>query len=63
MKYDGKPLTYVEFIERFKLLIHDKPHISDDVRLAQLKMHLTGNAERVISGLGSQGRMYATALN
>ena len=62
MKYDGSPLTYVEFIDRFKLLIHDKPHLSDDVRMAQLKMHLVGRAERVISGLSSQGTMYATAL-
>ena len=53
IKYDGNPLTYVEFIERFKLLIHDKPHLSDDVRMAQLKMHLIGRAERT---------MYATAL-
>ena len=51
VKYDGNPLTYVEFIERFKLLIHDKPHLSDDVRMAQLKMHLIGRAERVISSL------------
>ena len=62
MKYDGDPLNYVEFIERFKLLIHDKPHLSDDMRIAQLKMHVTGKAERTISGLGSQGKMYATAL-
>ena len=62
IKYDGNPLTCVEFIERFKLLIHDKPHLSDDVRMAQLKMHLIGRAERVVSGLGSQGTMYATAL-
>ena len=53
---------YVEFIERFKLVMHDKPHLLDDVRMAQLKMHLTGNAERVISGLGSQGTMCVTAL-
>jgi len=25
-------------------------------------MHITGNAERTISGLGSQGIMYVTAL-
>ena len=61
-KYDGSPLTYVEFVERFKLLIHDKPHLSDDVRMAQLKAHLVGKAERVISGLGSSGSMYATVL-
>ena len=51
MKYNGSLLTYVEFIDRFKLLIHDKPHLSGDVRMAQLKMHLVGRAERVISGL------------
>ncbi|CAB4030163.1 Hypothetical predicted protein [Paramuricea clavata] len=62
IKYDGNPLTYVEFIERFKLHIHDRPHLSDDLRMVQLKMHLIGNAERAISGLGSQGTMYATAL-
>jgi hypothetical protein len=62
IKYDGNSLTYVEFIERFKLHIHDKPHLSDDMRMVQLKMHLIGNAERAVSGLGSQGTMYATAL-
>ena len=66
MKYDGSPLTYVEFIESFKLyilipqLIHDKPHLFNDVRMAQLKIHLIGNAWRIISGLGSQGTAYAT---
>ena len=30
--------------------------------MVQLKMHLIGNAERAVSGLGSQGIMYATAL-
>ena len=55
IKYDGNPLTYVEFIERFKLHIHDRPHLSDNLRMVQLKMHLIGNAERAISGLGSQG--------
>ena len=30
--------------------------------MIQLKMHVTGDAERAISGLGSKGVMYATAL-
>jgi hypothetical protein len=30
------PLTYVEFMERFKLHIHNKPHLSDDIRMVQL---------------------------
>ena len=62
IEYDGDPLTYVEFFERFKLHIHDKPHLNDNVRMVQLKMHLTGRASRAVSGLGSQGKMYATAL-
>ena len=61
-KFDGNPLEYADFIDRFKIHIHDKGHISDDMRMIQLKMHLTGDAERSISSLGSKGIMYATAL-
>ena len=32
------------------------------MRVVQLKMHVTGDATRTTSGLGSQGIMYATAL-
>ena len=32
------------------------------MRMIQLKMHVSGDAERAISGLGSKGVMYATAL-
>ena len=62
VEYDGNPLTYVDFVERFKLHIHDKPHLTDNLRMIQLEMHLTGHASRAVSGLGSQGKMYATAL-
>lgn len=41
----GNPLKYVEFMKRFKSHIHDKLHLSDDVRIVQLKMQLVGNAE------------------
>ena len=61
-KFSGDPLGYADFIDRFKIHIHDKPHLTDDVRMIQLKMHTTGDAERAISGLGSKGTMYATAL-
>ena len=61
-KFSGSPLGYVEFIEAFKIHIHNKCHLSDDIRMVQLRMHLTGQADRAISGLGSGGVMYATAL-
>ena len=46
----GNPLEYADFSDRFKIHIHDKAHISDDMRMIQLRMHLTGEAERAISG-------------
>ena len=36
--------------------------LKDDTRMVQLRMHVTGDAERTISGLGLRGVMYATAL-
>ena len=60
--FNGNPLRYLGFIEQFKIHIHDKRHLTDDMRMVQLKMHVTGEAARTISGLGSQGIMYATAL-
>jgi len=42
--------------------IHDKPHLTDDTRMMQLRMHITGDAARTMSGLGLQGIMHATAL-
>ena len=61
-KFSGNALSYADFIDRFKIHIHDKPHLTDDMRMIQLKMHVSGDAERAISGLGSKGVMYATAL-
>ena len=61
-KFGGNALSYGNFIDRFKIHIHDKPHLSDDMLMIQLKMHVTGDAERAISGLESKGVMYATAL-
>ena len=61
-KFTGNPLDYLDFIDGFKTHIHDKAHLTDDMRMIQLKMHITGEVERPISGLGSKGIMYATAL-
>ena len=60
--FNGNPLRYVEFIEQFKIHIHNKRHLTDNMRMVQLKMHVAGDAAHTISGLGSQGIMYATAL-
>ena len=60
--FNGDPLSYTDFIDQFKIHIHDKVHLKDDVQMIQLRMLLKGEAERGISGVGSKGIMYATAL-
>ena len=61
-KFSRDPLGYADFIDRFKIHIHDKSHLTDDTQMIQLKMHVTHDAERAISSLGSKGIMYVTAL-
>ena len=60
--FDGDPLSYTDFVDHFKIHIHDKTHLTDDVRMIQLRMRIKGEAERALAGLGSKGAMYATAL-
>ena len=49
-RFSGNPLDYVDFIDRSKTHIHDKANLTDDMRMIQLKMHVTGDVERAISG-------------
>ena len=49
-------------IEQFKIHIHEKCNLTDDIHMVQLKMRVTSNAAHTISGLGSQGITYATAF-
>ena len=49
-------------IEQFKIHIHKKCHLTDDIHMVQLKMCVTSNAAHTISGLGSQEITYATAF-
>ena len=60
--FDGDPLSYTDFVDHFKIHIHDKAHLTDDARMIQLRMRIKGEAERALAGLGSKGTMYATAL-
>lgn len=59
---NGDPLSYTDFLDHFKIHIHDKSHLTDDARMIQLRMRIKGKAERALAGLGSKGIMYATAL-
>ena len=44
----------------FKIHLHDKVHLTDDMRMIQLRIYVKGEAERSIPGLGSTGIMYDT---
>ena len=70
-KFSGNALFYADFIGRFKIHIHDKPHLTDDMPMIQLKMHVTGDFKcqvpksRRTRDFGTwvkKGVMYATAL-
>ena len=52
----------MDFVDHFKIHIQDKTHLSEDAQMIQLCMHIKGEAERALVGLGSKGTMYATAL-
>jgi hypothetical protein len=71
-KFSGNALFYADFIGRFKIHIHDKPHLTDDMPMIQLKMHVTGDFKcqvpksRRTRDFGTwvkKGVMYATAKN
>ena len=62
LDFDGDPLSYTDFVDPFKIHIHDKTHLTDDARMIQLHMRIKGEAERALAGLGSKGTLYATAL-
>jgi len=56
------PKQYLELVKQFRIHIPDQLHLKDDMQMVQLRMHVTGDTECTISGLGSQGMMYPTAL-
>ena len=39
--FDGNALSYTDFVDQFKIHIHDKVHLADDTRIIQLRMHVT----------------------
>ena len=43
--FDGDPLSYTDFVDHFKIHIHDKTHLTDDARMIQLRMRIKGEAE------------------
>ena len=59
---DWDPLSYMDFVDHFKIHIHDKLYLTDDEQMIQLRMLIKGEAERALASLGLKGIMYTTAL-
>ena len=51
--FDGDPLSYTDFVDHFKIHIHNKTHLTDDARMIQLRMRIKDAAERALAGLDS----------
>ena len=51
------------YIQCFKERVHMKRTFSDSLRMERLLSVLDGDAKRVVSALGRNGMLHATALN
>ena len=61
-RFDGDPCKWPDFIQNFKLHIHDKKCFNDSIRLERLKSVLDGEAKRIVAAIGQGGMFYASAL-
>ena len=62
LRFDGTPIEWPRFVERFYEHVHNKPFSTDTRRMTQLRMHLDGQARKLVEGLGCDGKGYAIAL-
>ena len=60
--FDGSPLTWVEFVVRFKDLVHDQTYLTDTQKMAYLIQHLEGEAKCACQGFTNDWLGYVMAL-
>ena len=60
--FDGSPLDWVEFIIKFKDIVHNQSFISDAQKLTYLHQHLLGEAKRSVQGFANDQRGYVFSL-
>ena len=60
--FNGGALSWPKFVEQFHAQVHCRPGISDTRRMDLLQSHLTGDAKKLVQGLGYSGRHYALTL-
>ena len=60
--FSGTPIDWIEFIVKFKELIHDQIYLRNDQRMMYLLQHLRGDAERAVRGFTHDQNGYFSAL-
>ena len=59
---DGSPLVWLEFVSRFKDLIHDQPYLTVLRKSTLLLQHLDKQAKRSVQGYPRDANGYVTSL-
>ena len=55
-KFSGKPEEWVEFIVKFRDIVHKQAHLTDFQRIQILLQHLEGEAKRSVKGYANDSR-------
>ena len=60
--FDGTPIMWPRFVEQFYIHVHSRGGLSDARRIEILQSHVTGDAKKLIHGLGYSSHNYAQCL-
>ena len=60
--FDGSAADWVDFIVKFKEVVHNQPYLADGQKNQLLLTQLRGEAKRAVKGYANDGRGYVMAL-
>ena len=60
--FNGSPFTWVEFVIKFKDIVHDQTYLNNTQKLHYLHQHVSGEAKRAIHGFSNDRRGYILSL-
>ena len=60
--FDGSPLDWVDFIVKFRDVVHNQPYLSDDQKNQLLLQHLRAEARRAVNGYANNSHGYVMSL-
>ena len=60
--FDGSPILWVEFITKFRDMVHLPAYLTDSQRKTYLLQHVKGKAKRAVRGFANNSHGYVLAL-